>query len=246
MKKLISILPLLTICIIYLGYCYLHFYYTYFNLDIYNYISSSDILLSFLPIVILILTFLVGFINVKIINYKVIKNDDKDIIVSNENNTSVKKKTSVFKYILSSPLTYILLLLIVYHILRKYLLQYYYDFELQYLELSFFITMYSLILWNVYSNSKLDLYLKQPILFMLFLIVTSTIIISSFRKLDAKKIKFGIPVKQVSFIYKNKLYKSNQNILFVGQTQTSIFLYQRSNNSTMVFNTSEVEFLVFN
>lgn len=50
MKFIKENIPLITAILIFLGYWNLTLYYDYFNIDIYQYISTSEIILSFLPL----------------------------------------------------------------------------------------------------------------------------------------------------------------------------------------------------
>lgn len=62
MKKILEYLPLLTICLLYFGFCNLHFYYKEFNIEIYNYINTTEIILSFLPALIFTTAIFYSFI----------------------------------------------------------------------------------------------------------------------------------------------------------------------------------------
>jgi hypothetical protein len=67
--------------------------------------------------------------------------------------------------------------------------------------------------------------------------------IGDYRKQDALKIIAGIPIKSISFKYNSKKISTTANLLFVGQTQSHIFMYDRMNGSTTVYNMSQVDSL---
>ncbi|MDJ1494521.1 hypothetical protein QNI19_16370 [Cytophagaceae bacterium DM2B3-1] len=60
MKKFIEGIPLITASLLYLGYCYLHYYYKEFGINIYNYITNGEILLTFLPVIIVATSIIYG------------------------------------------------------------------------------------------------------------------------------------------------------------------------------------------
>lgn len=65
MKKIITYFPVLSVFLIFIGYCHLHFFYcSQFDIDIYQFITSGEIILSFLPIVfvLFLLGIIIGFI----------------------------------------------------------------------------------------------------------------------------------------------------------------------------------------
>jgi len=61
MKNIIKYFPLLSVLLIFLGYCHLHFFYcSQFDIDIYQFITTGEIVLSFLPIAFVL--FIIGII----------------------------------------------------------------------------------------------------------------------------------------------------------------------------------------
>ncbi len=56
MKRIIEYLPIITICLIYFGYNNLYGFYHEFAIDIHNYISSTEIIMSFLPTIVVLST----------------------------------------------------------------------------------------------------------------------------------------------------------------------------------------------
>ena len=51
MQRLSTFLPVLSVVLIFLGYCHLHFFYRLnFDIEIYQFITTGEIILSFLPI----------------------------------------------------------------------------------------------------------------------------------------------------------------------------------------------------
>jgi hypothetical protein len=58
-EKITNNISAFAIILIYLGYCNLDFYYSTFNIEIYNYITSSELILSFIPVLNMFLLFFV-------------------------------------------------------------------------------------------------------------------------------------------------------------------------------------------
>jgi len=68
LKNLPKYLPILSIVLVFIGYCNLHFYYcSQFNIDIYQFISTGEILLSFLPIAYYLFILMVCFMFIGIL-----------------------------------------------------------------------------------------------------------------------------------------------------------------------------------
>src|SRR5687768_10056736 len=60
MKRVIEYLPALTVVLLYLGLSYLYYYYLQFNVDIFSFISTTDIILSFFPKIVVFSTVVYG------------------------------------------------------------------------------------------------------------------------------------------------------------------------------------------
>jgi len=56
-NRILEYLPILTLVFIYFAYCNLHYYYNEFNIEIYNYVSNTEILVSFLPTIVVFTSF---------------------------------------------------------------------------------------------------------------------------------------------------------------------------------------------
>ncbi len=92
MKKIIDYLPLLSVCLIYFGFCNLHAYYKEFNIDIYVYITTTEIIMAFFPTIV----FVSGIVSTSLIQEFVGKQNVtyvKDVEVEIE---ATRSKTSKF------------------------------------------------------------------------------------------------------------------------------------------------------
>ena len=250
-KKIIENIPLLSIVLIYFGYCNLYFFFKEFKIEIYNYISNSEILFSFLPtIVITAATFGFLIINMVINHSQREKKEENNTGKVIENNQKIEQESEIPKSkklkfnipLLKSPIVIcfiIYTLLLIINFILKYDLNYK-DYELKkYTLLTSFITpfLYYYILIE-FGNEFLKKYS--------FFIALSVIIfigkqISDYRKCEAEEIKNGITNIEISFMINNKEIKTNKNLLLIGQTQSSIFLYNRKNKSSYIFDRGKIE-----
>src|ERR1700722_14103560 len=62
MKKILEYLPILSICLLYFGFCSLYGFYHEFHIEISSFISTPDIILSFFPTIVIAATTLSGAI----------------------------------------------------------------------------------------------------------------------------------------------------------------------------------------
>lgn len=68
--------------------------------------------------------------------------------------------------------------------------------------------------------------------------------ISNYRKLDADKIKAGIATKQITFKYNLKTVSTSKQNIYIGQTQTSLFIYDIKNKNTQVYKAENIDSLI--
>lgn len=78
MKKIVEYLPLLSICFIYFGYCNLNGYYQEFMIDIYQYITTTEIIMALFPMIVLISSMLCSILFQEFIKQPIIENNQDD------------------------------------------------------------------------------------------------------------------------------------------------------------------------
>jgi hypothetical protein len=81
-------------------------------------------------------------------------------------------------------------------------------------------------------------------MFSVFLIMYLNNDIKTQRRLDALKIKDGISDIHVMFRVGTKQIATSSTLLFVGQTHSNLFLYNRKDSTTLIFKTAEVDSLI--
>jgi len=243
LKRIIDYLPLISACLLYFGFCNLYYYYKEFNVDIYSFVSSSDVLLSFFPKIVLFTSLIYSAILQQL--YDKIK---KPVVKEHsfEAETEPKKgKTRIhwwreniywFVILFYLPISLISLLL------QKAF--HYKPYELSDLNRGFDFLFLALIYIAVMIHEKRDAIFKKPLLIALFLIVFIGQKIGSYRTLDAQKVKDGkseYRKDHLEFSYKDSIIKTTDSLLFVGETATHIFLYNLKDSSTRIYPFSSIE-----
>ncbi|MCV9931811.1 hypothetical protein OIU80_05900 [Flavobacterium sp. LS1R47] len=116
-------------------------------------------------------------------------------------------------------------------------------YELQDINLVYAFLFLSVIYFSstLFKNQKL---INDNILLItIFSVIYLGNQISTYRKLDADKIKDGISNRKIVFEYSGKkISTSNQNI-YIGQTQSHLFLYNIKDKSTNIYKTENIDFL---
>lgn len=255
MKKIIEYVPIITVCLIYFGFCNLHYYYKEFNVDIYHYISNTEILLSFLPTIVLLASTFYVFAYSQLINhpdfikkYEKVTGDQEiveDNKIEEEEEIKPQQKRKIWRILSTFPVPLILLLFI--EIITSLILTECFGFktfELQNIKLFYAFLFLSLIYFSstLYKNQKL---INDNILLItIFSVIYLGNQISTYRKLDADKVKDGMPNRKIVFEYSGKkISTSNQNV-YIGQTQSHLFLYNIKNKSTYVYKTENIDSLI--
>lgn len=243
MKRIIEYVPIITVCLIYFGFCNLHYYYKEFNIDIYNYVSNSEILLSFLPSIVLSASTFYIFIYNKIVNHS---NNEEQIEVGVEEEEVKLKWEKIFWTIISSLAFQLLFLLIFENLVRLILIKYFgfKDYDLQILILLRAIIFFILIYFSSELFKSQESINNNLLLISVFLVIYIGTQIGSYRKLDAEKIKRGISNKQISFQYNKKDVATSMQNIYIGQTQSNLFLYNIKSKSTLVYKIENIDSLV--
>lgn len=235
MKKVSEHIPLLSICLLYLGLCNLYFFYKEFKIDIYNYVTSTEIILSFFPGIKL------GAIVIYLFAYNlIITLTKKNEVVDNMNDEHLKSSWYLVKMSIFLAIYLIGNLLIVKLFENTF---HYKDYELQVYRLVYSILFIPLIYFisGVHKNSKLIS--ENFTLVIIFITLYLGTILETFRTLDASKIKNGISDSRVSFIYDHKAVTSSGSLIYIGQTQNNIFLYSMKDSSSQVYKISNLDSL---
>lgn len=249
LKKISDNIPFLSIVLIYYAYCNLYYYYKEFKIEIYSFVSNSEILLSFLPIIVIVTATIGTYISSYIIGLATGEKNKIDRQKRQQSDTInesqlIEKPTNKNRLLIT-----IGIILIIAQIATTYILinfQHYKRYQLReyFLYTSFIIPVFIFI--NIYFLVGREILYKYSYLISLFLILYIAQQIGTFRKFEAEAIKNEPSKFRLSFIYKGaKVINTMDSIVFIGQTQSSIFLYQKKDSSTLVFNRSNIDSLVY-
>lgn len=246
MKKIIDYIPLISGCLIYFGFCHLYYFYQEFHIDIYSLISSTDILLSFFPRIVLITSLfygavfsqLFGTIRQPISNETNKDSSDNESVNPNRRVNWWRKNIPWFVFIYYLPANLLLLGIQKLYNYRPYEL---YNSNLI-IDMIFMFLVWVAILIHENRSSIL----KQPIVIGICLIIFLGQKIGTYRKYDAQLIKNGISDfrdNHIAFSYADSTVKTNDSILYVGAISNYIFLYNLHDSSTTIYPISETKFL---
>jgi hypothetical protein len=245
MKKIVDYLPLLTICLIYFGFTNLHYYYQEFKIDIYNYITNSEILLSFLPTIVIITIMLYSFLYNMIVNHSGKKEESKPEQNDAQEEPKKKKKKSFIGLLFARWPVYIILYYVITIVIRIILLKFYFKFEIQTYEMLVSIGFVVVLYFVLKATNNLKLISENQILFGLFFITYIGIQLGEYRKLDAARVKHGISEKNISFRFNQSVtVRTSRQLVYLGQTQNNLFLYDRRTKSSIVYKISSIDSLV--
>ena len=82
-------------------------------------------------------------------------------------------------------------------------------------------------------------------IYYVFCIFLGSLFIIGFNSSEyARSIQKDTIVKNVSFKYDDLIYKTSNKLVYIGETQNYIFLYNRIDSSTLIFKSSNIDSLV--
>lgn len=223
----------------------MHYYYKVFNVDIFSFVTTGDILLSLFPQLVLISTTCYALIAQQL--YFEIKRPVE--IQQNISDTVIEKKKGRLlwfkKNIEIVVLGYFTIILLIMLLLRGVF--HYKSYELTYFIICTDIIFLFLIYTAVSIADRNKLFFKKPLLVGLFLLVFIGQKIGNYRTNEGLAIKDGVTnykVDHISFEYNGKHIKSSDSLLFIGQTASYIFLYNRTDSTTKIFKNDKIENLI--
>ena len=245
MKKIIEYWPLLTACILYIGFCNLHYYYKVFNLEIFSFVTTADILLSLFPQLVIISTTFYGLILQQL--YSEIKKPTENQQTIPEAIIEKKQKRLLWfkKNIEIVVLIYFVVIILIMLLLKNVF--HYKSYELTYFNIYTDIIFLFLIYIAVSIADRNKLFFEKPLLIGLFLLIFIGQKIGSYKTNEGLAVKDGITDYKrghISFDYNGKNITSSDSLLLVGQTASYLFLYDRKDSSTKIFKNEKVENLI--
>lgn len=257
--------------LILLGYCKYHFYFSYFDINIYTYISTSELLLSFLPIIV------TYFIPIAIIIYlylirppmKYRTPGGKDFSGRVKAGEKKRMPKNLLKHIffsqLKSKLRSKLILCLITHPLfiaiclllwATILFWYHVNVSQSFEEVEPLFYMVSIgwllfIIEPIAFEAAFEAYKGISILNFIgivktinyFFILTYFIYFS--QKIEALKKMHGLTIEKVQVQLNNgEILATDSSLLYIGQTTNYIFFHNKKDSTNMIFNNSNIYKLV--
>ena len=256
MNDYLKYIPLLSGLLIFIGFLNYHTYYSYFDIDISSYLTTGELILSFLPLSVPLL-FLAGYYIFFILgiawvmkiegkggqwdptNYGVIWVSLHEIVsdihsIRDRLRPKNRTRSGLVFALIQIPL-------IVYKIAHLFIL-YLYIFVLFFTIMSWInFPAYALafwsIIWLVWIQGLLEQYKSviddKRILMKVFPLAVFILVMVVFNKEKAFKALNG-NLQDVEIYYKDQVYRSNMDTLFIGKTKEFVFLRVKSANENLV------------
>lgn len=269
MDKIIKYTPLLSAILIFLGYLNYYFYYSFFGIEIENYLTSGELLFSFLKLTIPFLYIFFGVL-VIIFSYQIQlfysnNNDDSSSTEKNDNKKDYVFFVEVFKEInlknfsiktLFKFLTQleniiwllscnIFLILFPFYIINQ--IKSTNDLLLNsttVLVLSFIWLVYFESLSQKLKKRKIGPYKNDtkfnPIYYIFILFFLGSFIYLKNKEKALSIINNRSRISVILYLGKEKIKTSN-DLIFIGQTENYFFFRNNKNNSNLVINSKEIK-----
>lgn len=229
MDKILKYTTLIYALLVFIGCSMQYFFFLKFKINIISYLSFNDAILSFLPVIMFVLTlFLVIF---SILYYY-------DLWIDKKFRSLTQKKQSLLIFI------GILFLLIF-----PYTLSLLFNFAHHKLVLYYILLVFPIFIHlsrNFLINKGLYDKMVWKYIYYIFILAMSMILISFYATLKSDDlIKGRSIVGNVSFIYEEQNMETNEDIILIGSTSNHIFLYDKVKKETSVYEDKNIKFLKF-
>jgi hypothetical protein len=216
-----DILTIMTATGLLLGYCRYAGYYGGFGIDIYIYLSTAEILLSFLPLIIML-----AFSAMISMSFKA-KFLTSPLSLDNEKNERINKVLYTIV---------VLLVLFEYLLIKNFVT----------VSIQGLLSAWQVLAWSVSAVGLLCFFLvrsrtSQALVFTIFVAGCE---IFMYSRLEAYRIKFGIDSTSVSFVYDQKVIQTSDSLRYVGQTEKVLFLFNAKDSSSVTYRFEHVDSLV--
>ncbi|MDD5362308.1 MAG: hypothetical protein PHN88_09260 [Ignavibacteria bacterium] len=271
MEKFIKATPLFTAALIFMGYWNLHFYYRYFDIQIYDFINTGEVIVSFFPIA--LETFLWMLVYLLFIMLVIVKPEEtesgKKMMKEREFLYNIKTifnkesyqgdkwyyklHTFIYKSMNIVAPSFLLMgfvatciksfIILKYEIneLYKYYGMVIFDIVILYMILTFYISPY--IDKQVFRKYNKNIgHITTIAEIIIFFLLVNTL--SNLK--EATKVLQGKPEYYVTFHYKDSLYTSDSISVFVGKTQNYLFIKNLQSNKNLIFPSDKLENLEMN
>jgi hypothetical protein len=220
-EKAIKYIPILTFFFIFFSSAELYFYFRYFKINIFNYITVEEIIFTFYKFFFEHLTGFLSFSFIFLVAYFYFIKEPKKIL----------QKRWIALII---PVIAIILII----------LKDIFDFKISSILIEILLTIPYLMFYFNMIKSIEDLKIKLLLLFV-FIFGYMSVKIGYLNEIKAREIidsKSNITVK---FNYLEKQIKSKTDFTYIGETSNFIFLYSKNGKETFVYNKNEINNLTY-
>ncbi|HMH31609.1 MAG TPA: hypothetical protein VK543_01195 [Puia sp.] len=224
LEKGAKILSILGLGASFLGFIKLFIYYNSFNINVINYINASELIFTLLPVVALLVPFLYGWSQWTPIDQKELTSEQR-----------IRK----YKWFIVRCLIVMILLFAI----DRYFESKYGTYQLQLLVQT---GMYVTIGFSTFYYPIRGLALGNPLplrtyLGMYALAALAVYQLSLQQAISMRTLGGG---SGYSFKWRDKVVKTDSNLFVIGETQSYVFLYQRKDSATLIYNRSEIDSMV--
>lgn len=260
MKKIVEYFSIISVTLIFLGYWNIHIFYSDFQIPIYNYISTSEIVLSFLPSIITIIKVLfycfivLVYISWQQRNNKDAKNDDGETSLSQDIKWLSTSKGNKLSDIIGRAIVAVVKLLL-YTYLFISLVEIVQCISLNDDRL-YKNSNYAIMIVVIYFlsfnwiNKIVDNCIKNVwglnigrYFFLLYALLGFFWFTMYNSKVAYVKIVNGDDQKRIEFKYENKLVKTNKKIVLIGTTKENIFLRNLQTNENHIYYIKNIDYI---
>ena len=246
MKQISTYLPVLSVVLIFLGYCHLHFFYCLqFDIDIYQFITTGEIILSFLPILFYLLfwTIVMGVIFV----FVIVSDKGKPVEIS-------RLKRKPYRSILWYFLWSIGCIVVAVSHFREYMGYYKPDdgYWIYYVVMLGEVLLICLLGWIERKCSSIVPHLYKNLVANIYMVFSVVIVFLYgdlvFMYSKAKEIKTGRNSDAIRFEYQGMRIDSftDTTLSYIGSIQQYIFMYDRNTKEKFLYEKSEVRNMILN
>lgn len=265
MKKIIENIPLFSACLIFVGFLNYEFFYRHFNIKIASYLTSTELIFSFLPLTlpfIIVFIWLVVFVSVDFAAPRKRKPNASKVKPPFYFLASVKSVWRTFQYSKSRkhkskwdkagqvvPLFLFLVFSIGTFIFRilfiGYVLFSLSDSGVHFLKFSYLVGFS--VFWILLLYASLDRRQREDgttnytALANLIVVVILVVLLKYKNREDAENILSGNPKFSSCILVNDQLIETDSTLVYVGQTAEYIFIYDRVQRQNNVIKMSDVK-----
>ena len=259
LKTIKEYLPLIYIFLVCFGYFNKSLYYDKFGIDILYYLTIPELVLMFIPVgsmLVAALLFIIILIAPMIVFGQ--NNDDYEAEIKKDRNNIYKKLDKIsnvkfrkiskkFYWIIaittSIYLNFVPMLLFAYFAICRYFENITYNTKIPVVLMIFWGIIFALKFRFQSSKSKFNPRLNLFVYFIIMLICF--IVYSDINLNKAEEILNGESDHYVKFIVDKKIVETNNNLLFIGQTNDYVFFRKIDSQENYIYNKKEIKEFIY-